>query len=64
MIAMALACEPKLLIAEPKLRSFGPGHVAGCHFPLQSPSDADAVTPGHDRHRRVRPLAPKGILLL
>ena len=30
---------------EPKLRSFGPGHVAACHFPLQSPSDADAVTP-------------------
>ncbi len=27
---------------EPKLRSFGPGHVAACHFPLQS---ADAVAP-------------------
>jgi oligopeptide/dipeptide ABC transporter ATP-binding protein len=22
---------------EPPLRSFGPGHVAACHFPLQSP---------------------------
>jgi len=29
---------------EPKLRSFGPGHVAACHFPLQSPSGADADT--------------------
>jgi oligopeptide/dipeptide ABC transporter ATP-binding protein len=30
---------------EPKLRSFGPGHVAACHFPLQSPSGADADAP-------------------
>jgi peptide/nickel transport system ATP-binding protein len=30
---------------EPKLRSFGPGHVAACHFPLQSASGADADTP-------------------
>jgi len=30
---------------EPKLRSFGPGHVAACHFPLQSPSSADADAP-------------------
>jgi oligopeptide/dipeptide ABC transporter ATP-binding protein len=30
---------------EPKLRSFGPGHVAACHFPLQTPSGADADTP-------------------
>jgi peptide/nickel transport system ATP-binding protein len=30
---------------EPKLRSFGPGHVAACHFPLQSPAGADADTP-------------------
>ena len=22
---------------EPPLRSFGPGHVAACHFPLQQP---------------------------
>jgi peptide/nickel transport system ATP-binding protein len=30
---------------EPKLRSFGPGHVAACHFPLQSPSGTDADAP-------------------
>jgi peptide/nickel transport system ATP-binding protein len=30
---------------EPELRSFGPGHVAACHFPLQSPSGAEADTP-------------------
>ena len=30
---------------EPKLRSFGPGHVAACHFPLQSPYGADADVP-------------------
>ena len=27
---------------EPALRSFGPGHVAACHFPLQTPADAIA----------------------
>jgi len=26
-------------VEEPLLRSFGPGHAAACHFPLQSPSD-------------------------
>jgi peptide/nickel transport system ATP-binding protein len=30
---------------EPELRSFGPGHVAACHFPLQSPNGAEADTP-------------------
>jgi len=30
---------------EPKLRSFGPGHVAACHFPLQSAYGADADAP-------------------
>jgi peptide/nickel transport system ATP-binding protein len=25
---------------EPPLRPFGPGHVAACHFPLQTPADA------------------------
>jgi peptide/nickel transport system ATP-binding protein len=30
---------------EPKLRSFGPGHVAACHFPLQSPDGAEVDTP-------------------
>jgi peptide/nickel transport system ATP-binding protein len=26
-------------VEEPPLRSFGPGHAAACHFPLQSPSE-------------------------
>jgi oligopeptide/dipeptide ABC transporter ATP-binding protein len=30
---------------EPQLRSFGPGHVAACHFPLQTPEGAPASTP-------------------
>jgi peptide/nickel transport system ATP-binding protein len=30
---------------EPLLRSFGPGHVAACHFPLQSAYSADADSP-------------------
>jgi peptide/nickel transport system ATP-binding protein len=29
---------------EPPLRSFGPGHVAACHFPLQTPAADTAVT--------------------
>jgi oligopeptide/dipeptide ABC transporter ATP-binding protein len=32
---------------EPQLRSFGPGHVAACHFPLQTPKPADAGTAQH-----------------
>jgi len=28
---------------EPPLRSFGPGHIAACHFPLQSPAPAQAA---------------------
>jgi peptide/nickel transport system ATP-binding protein len=32
---------------EPPLRSFGPGHVAACHFPLQTPAaGAAAAAPG------------------
>jgi peptide/nickel transport system ATP-binding protein len=32
---------------EPPLRSFGPGHVAACHFPLQTPAaDTAAAAPG------------------
>jgi peptide/nickel transport system ATP-binding protein len=27
-------------VEEPQLRSFGPGHVAACHFPLQTPDGA------------------------
>jgi peptide/nickel transport system ATP-binding protein len=30
---------------EPQLRSFGPGHVAACHFPLQTPDGATVSTP-------------------
>jgi oligopeptide/dipeptide ABC transporter ATP-binding protein len=30
---------------EPMLRSYGPGHVAACHFPLQSAYSADADSP-------------------
>jgi len=30
---------------EPVLRSFGPGHMAACHFPLQNPVGAEADTP-------------------
>ena len=29
---------------EPKLRSFGLGHMAACHFPLQNPDGADTET--------------------
>jgi len=31
---------------EPPLRSFGPGHVAACHFPLQTPAPDTAGTAG------------------
>jgi oligopeptide/dipeptide ABC transporter ATP-binding protein len=30
---------------EPQLRSFGPGHVAACHFPLQTPDSSAVSTP-------------------
>jgi oligopeptide/dipeptide ABC transporter ATP-binding protein len=30
---------------EPPLRSFGPGHMAACHFPLQTPSGSESGTP-------------------
>jgi peptide/nickel transport system ATP-binding protein len=30
---------------EPVLRSFGPGHMAACHFPLQTPDGTDVSTP-------------------
>jgi peptide/nickel transport system ATP-binding protein len=29
---------------EPQLRSFGPGHVAACHFPLQTPESSAVST--------------------
>jgi peptide/nickel transport system ATP-binding protein len=35
---------------EPELRSFGPGHIAACHFPLQEPVRSDSqdrgISPG------------------
>jgi oligopeptide/dipeptide ABC transporter ATP-binding protein len=36
---------------EPQLRSFGPGHVAACHFPLQAlaPVPAEATSPASSR---------------
>ena len=34
---------------EPVLRSFGPGHVAACHFPLQSPLETQDDAPGATR---------------
>jgi peptide/nickel transport system ATP-binding protein len=30
---------------EPLLRSFGPGHMAACHFPLQTPDGSDVSKP-------------------
>jgi len=30
---------------EPQLRSFGPGHVAACHFPLQTPDGSGVSAP-------------------
>jgi peptide/nickel transport system ATP-binding protein len=32
-------------VEEPQLRSFGPGHVAACHFPLQTPDSSAVSTP-------------------
>ncbi|HUZ54961.1 MAG TPA: ABC transporter ATP-binding protein [Streptosporangiaceae bacterium] len=29
-------------VEEPELRTFGPGHIAACHFPLQGPADLPA----------------------
>ena len=38
-------------VEEPLLRPFGPGHVAACHFPLQTPAPApaEAVIPASSR---------------
>jgi peptide/nickel transport system ATP-binding protein len=35
--------QERCAVEEPELRSFGPGHVAACHFPLQTP-DGSAVS--------------------
>ena len=57
-------------VEEPELRSFGPGHVAACHFPLQAPATEQseaaltaapdsAAAPGHVACLRPsRPLPP------
>jgi len=37
--------QERCSVEEPKLRSFGPGHVAACHFPLQTAYGADADVP-------------------
>jgi peptide/nickel transport system ATP-binding protein len=37
--------QERCSVEEPQLRSFGPGHVAACHFPLQSAYGADADVP-------------------
>jgi peptide/nickel transport system ATP-binding protein len=34
--------QEQCAVEEPLLRSFGPGHVAACHFPLQTPAAATA----------------------
>jgi oligopeptide/dipeptide ABC transporter ATP-binding protein len=39
---------------EPLLRRFGPGHMAACHFPLQSPMEE----PGPSNDRASAPAAP------
>ena len=40
---------------EPKLRSFGPGHVAACHFPLQTPDGTEVDTPAMTATGEVHP---------
>jgi peptide/nickel transport system ATP-binding protein len=37
--------QERCSVEEPQLRSFGPGHVAACHFPLQNAYGADADVP-------------------
>jgi peptide/nickel transport system ATP-binding protein len=37
--------QERCSVEEPLLRSFGPGHVAACHFPLQAAYSADADAP-------------------
>jgi len=35
--------QERCAVEEPLLRRFGPGHVAACHFPLQTAWEAEAV---------------------
>jgi oligopeptide/dipeptide ABC transporter ATP-binding protein len=37
--------EPLCAQEEPRLRSFGPGHEAACHFPLQRPAEQKGERP-------------------
>ena len=37
--------QERCSVEEPPLRTFGPGHVAACHFPLQTAYSADADVP-------------------
>jgi oligopeptide/dipeptide ABC transporter ATP-binding protein len=37
--------QERCSVEEPLLRTFGPGHVAACHFPLQTAYSADADVP-------------------
>jgi peptide/nickel transport system ATP-binding protein len=37
--------QERCALEEPLLRSFGPGHVAACHFPLQSPAEDSSGGP-------------------
>ena len=37
--------QERCSVEEPQLRSFGPDHVAACHFPLQTAYGADADVP-------------------
>ncbi len=37
--------QERCAVEEPELRSFGPGHVAACHFPLQTPDGSAVSTP-------------------
>jgi oligopeptide/dipeptide ABC transporter ATP-binding protein len=40
---------------EPRLRSFGPGHMAACHFPLQTPDGAEVDSPAMTATGEVHP---------
>ena len=48
--------QERCALEEPPLRVFGPGHLAACHFPLQSPL-ADAAPAGARSAEPVRPTA-------
>jgi len=37
------AAQDRCAAETPELRSFGPGHMAACHFPLQEPAAVPAA---------------------